>query len=362
MHTWYEPTPDAKLELEEGEISQEILEYNQAINIHPDLPAVPDAAEMWEPGGSPFLTLMQFFGDKKEEFYKRLDGFRRCVDSDWIAVKRLISYYLDSNWEIFDRQVNKIMPNTIPEHPSQLQRHDILHRMMDFMTAPLWIDLDYPEMKTEWNMTFNQTIKNKPEALKAYLDLSGLDDELIDLQRDLFHCYELFIDARSSFLPGLAVAMLLKQNHQIDEFRLFRDEFPSLRDMYISIFEACHKTLKHIVAVINILNRGGYNNFPNGFPKNLNKFSKLVNAKKYDYIQELNIWHDRWNNLLNRKLRNSIGHLSVRHDLPSGNLILKDGKAIPYLKFVVQCLTLVHPILLCCNAVKTLRIGLSCNQ
>lgn len=362
LQIWYKPKPDAKLELEEGEIYQEVLKHDQAINIHPDLPAIPDAAEMLEPGGSPFLTLMQLLGDKGEEFYKRLDRFRGCVDSDWIAVKRLMGYYLDSNWEIFDRQANKIMPDTLPEDPSQLQRHDILHRMMDFMTVPLWIELDYPEMKTDWNMTYNQAIKSAPEALKAYLTIGGLDDELIDLQRDLFHCFELYIDARSSYLPGLPVEMLLKGGNVIDDFRLFRDEFPLLRDIYISIFEACHKTLKYIVALLNILNRGGHNKFPDGFPKNLNKFSKLVNAKKYEYIKELKIWHDRWNRILNRNLRNSIGHLSVRHDLPSGNLILKDGKIVPYLRFVVQCLNMVHPLLLCCNAIKTYRIGLSLKQ
>jgi len=356
---WYKPSPGNKIEIEDGKLLPYTEKTDQVISIHPDLPAIPDAKDMNELGGSPFLMHHQLLGNRLEEFLKRLGMFRDIIDSDWKAIHRLITYYLDRNWEQFDIQGKKLIDENWPSVKSEMQRHDILHRFLDILCAPLWIKSYYPEMKEDWNLTFNEAIKKRPKELELYLELVKESQELPELQRSLFHCLELYINNKSGLLPGLAVEMYQDGLNDKNRLRLFRDEFPLLRDVYISSFEACHKTLNYIIGVLNIVYRGNYNSFINGDPKNLNKFAKLPNARKAQFLSELPMWSKYWSVLLNRPIRNAIGHHSVRHDLPSGMLLLKGDEKLPYLEFVIMSLRLIHPILACCNAVKIFLIAFS---
>lgn len=359
---WYEPKPGARLELDEGREVEESKSSTQVITIHPDLPAKADAREMWDEGGSPFIMHHQLLGDRFQEFYQRLNTFRETSDQDWLKVRRWIGYYVNSQWEDFDSEGKRIFEEYWPSPEKEWMRHDFLHKTLDTLFAPIWVNSYYPDMKAEW-CYLSGFPKGVPEALTKFAENSIRSGEIQEVQKEVFHCLDLFMENRSALLPGLAAEMYTRNKEEsIQELRLFRDEFAQLRDLYVVTFETCHHVLKYVVGVINIEKRGDCDDFGLAQPKSIEAFEKLSNAKKAGFITDLAQWQKNWPLLLDRNLRNAISHHSVGHDLANGTLVLKDGKVIPYLEFVVKSLHLIHPILLAANVLKYMHIICTINK
>ena len=120
----------------------------------------------------------------------------------------------------------------------------------------------------------------------------------------------------------------------LDQLRLALDEFHQLRDVYISCFEACCKAVRYLMAFINTATRGGPEKFTLTLPpklanrgvrrapsKNFIQFSRLPNFEKLAYVYEWPALDQGLNTTLDNKLRNYLGHNSVRHDLRTGMII-----------------------------------------
>jgi hypothetical protein len=79
-------------------------------------------------------------------------------------------------------------------------------------------------------------------------------------------------------------------------------------------------------------------------------------VNKREWLALFPEWHDRLDDLLDRRLRNDIGHASARHELPTG-MILRDGRApLPYTRFVQRLHRVLHLLLANANALKHMRI------
>ena len=361
----YEPELDAKLEIESGEILAKEEDISQTISIHSNLPMKAEAKEMWDDGGSPFIMHFSGLGDNYYEFDARLKEFKEIAKNDWLKVQRWIGYYLDNNWSQFDLEYENIFKGSLGEPKEIWHRHDLLHRSLDFLFSFLWVDPYYPNMKKEWA---ELVVKGEKENLGItdYMEKEMNSGNVNKIQKEIFHCLSLFMKHRDAILPGLVIEMYEPERKErlIEELRLFRDEFSELRDLYISTFEACHDTLKFVMAINNIVFRGNADDFGSSpkTPNNMKKFEKLTSFNKSSLINNLPSWEANWNFLLNRKIRNAIGHNSVRHDLPSGLLILDDGTSLPYLEFVIMTLRLIHPLLLSANVLKTYCIASTMNN
>lgn len=347
------------LELNGGELVTMHSNNFQVVTLHPDLPSVMNVDSFDPVGGSPFLLQHELLGNRFEEFYKRLRSFRGTVDKDWVAFRRWFGYYLDQNWDQFDKEGEKLLGELWKVPRSDFDRHHIVHLAMELLTAPLWVQPCFSDMKEDIAKA----------AGAASMDLSSFAvsrlTEVIELQRDLFHCLELFVDNRSGILPGLAVELYKKGDDAAQkDLRLLRDDFPLLRDFYIAAFEAAHNTLTFVVAIDNIRARKDPNAFPTGGPKSLKAFSKLSNADKAKVLETLDLkaWNSHWKELLDRSIRNAIGHHSIRHDLRSGMLISRDSAPIPYLIFVVKAFRMLHAILATEIALKYLRMAASLRE
>jgi len=352
---WYEPQPGARLELEDGEQIDKDDKPDQVLTIHPDLPSRAEAAEMWDEGGSPFIMHHQLLGEHFLEFNRRHKIFREVSSKDWLKVRRWLGYYVNSQWEDFDKEGRRIFEEIWPSPNEDWQRHDFVHKILDSLFAPLWVNPYYPDMKAEWLLSGFS--KGNTEAVKEFALNYIRTGEIRESQKRIFHCMELFMNNRSGLLPGLAAEMYIKdKGKSIQELRLFRDEFPQLRDFYVVTFEACHQVLKYVVGLNNIAKRGHADDFGHSEPSNIRAFEKLPNAKKIDFLTDLPQWQKNWPLVLDKNLRNAISHHSVRHDLATGMLVLKDGRAIPYLEFVVKSLRLNHAILLAANVLKMMHI------
>ncbi|MCK4849717.1 MAG: hypothetical protein KAT11_00120 [Phycisphaerae bacterium] len=329
---------------------------DQVTTLDSEMPSKPDAAEMWDPGGSPFLLHRHIMGDRFLEWRKRLDLFRSWAEHEWPALKRLISYYLDSNWGQFDVAGKGLLKKTWPDPTEIWQRHDYLHRLLDAAFMSLCVEMHYPDMKKQW---LESSLPPYADSAKtAVFAANAVNNDVINrLQKSIFHCLELFMENRSALLPGLPVHMYPSGKSQaVLELRLFRDDFPALRDLYVATFESCHKVLRYVVGQLNIAKRGNPDAFAEGSPKNITAFERLVSAEKARRLREIPFLCDVWIELLDRDLRNAISHHGVHHDLSSGKLMFDGYPELPYLEFVAKGLALIHPILFAANVLKTMHV------
>jgi hypothetical protein len=134
---WYNPQPGNRLELEAGRLLDNDENPDQIITLHPDLPAKAEAQGMMEPGGSPFLMLHSILGDKFENFMTRLHILNTSVEN-WTELRRWIGYYNDRNWPQFDIESERILGKAKDQAFEEWQRHDLIHRTLDEIFAPLW--------------------------------------------------------------------------------------------------------------------------------------------------------------------------------------------------------------------------------
>src|SRR5262249_39050381 len=156
---------------------------------------------------------------------------------NWVAFRRWLGYYLDQNREQFDIEGEKLLGKEWKKPLSDFDRHHILHFALELLTAPLWVKPCYPEMKDDIAKVLTTATVAAPSVLKQFATVHL--QEVVDLQRNLFHCFELYVDNRSSILPSLAVEMYNKGEEAAQmDLRILRDDFPRLRDLYIASFEA----------------------------------------------------------------------------------------------------------------------------
>jgi hypothetical protein len=240
-----------------------------------------------------------------------------------------------------------------------LDRHDWTLRVLEMLFDPLLVEFHYPEMIEAWHREWMKA--GAASALIAFAQQEVDSGRVRAAQEDIVHCLDLFVKNRSGILPGLA-AQMYREGWQraTQDLRLFRDDFPLLRDLYINTFEACHAVLRFVVGFVNLGRRTDANNFGQAEPRNLHQFSRhqfsrLPNARKASLLGEVPAWDKGWAAVLDRSLRNGIGHRLVRHDLSAGALVWRDGRSVPYLDFVLKSLRLVHALLAAANVLRTIR-------
>lgn len=362
---WYEPSPGARLELEEGRQVPEPEKTEQVITVHPDLPAFSDAKYIADTDGSPFLMNHRLLGDRFEEFYSRLKEFRGLSGNDWKNLRRLIAHYLSRKWPEFDKMGEQILGKKWETPANDSQRHDLAHNLLDHLTAPLWISDHYPSMKLSWYESWSIGRSVPPDTKKTILKYMHTEEargEIAVLQRQVFHVLELFMNSRTSWLPALPAAMYCQQaNRSLDELRVFRADFPILRDLFLATFETCHRALKYVLAPGNAVRRCKVDDFGDNCAS-FKSFDRLPSARKAEFLKNLSAWESRWSTIFNRKLRNAIGHNDVFHDLSSGMIVVKRKEEIPYIEFLVGVLNLIHGILAVAHVLKFYGIAGSSNQ
>lgn len=347
--------PDLKLELEAGEQVEGFHETEQVVTIDANIPTRFDTKNMGDPGGSPFIYLSMILGPEGAgAINDRKTQFRQLVNDDWVDLKRLLRYYVDRNWTMFDKGLTKFLPENCVSRP--WHRHDVIHKLLDIFTAPIWARDIYPRMKEEWNSIF---VPIGPHAERVIL-LSqnfSIDPEIIELQEHLFDCFATYVDEHDAILPGFVAESLPEPLDQYGDLRVLRDDFPALRDINIQVFEACNKALPVLVEMINMAKRGEFDLYLHPpdirrTPRTRAQFHKLTSNDKAKYLSELQVWSTGWGFCLDRHLRNRIGHRQVRHDLPTGTLLGTSDAPIAYTIFLAKTHRLLYPILTVLNAIK----------
>lgn len=356
------------LELESAELLKEdVGDDAPAVSISADIPSVAGAPSMTVPGGSPFMHFAGLVGlDQMQRFIatRDLSQERRLEVAPLLT--RLVTYYQNNDHHRFDLNVKPLLPEGVAP-TADWHRADILHRLFDLLVVPV-LALEewpaYPEMKAEFNALWSPNAANA-SLFKVFARREARSTALRSIHRDLFELLNRYVSNIPAILPGAMCNMVpADKQSEIDELRLFRDDFEGLRDLYIHAFETSHKALSWIVGAANIGQREAVDAFltppdlkPGGkVAASMKQFDRLANAERRKYLYCLPKWNAKWDEIFDRSLRNDFGHASARHDLTTGNLHRDGHPDLPYTRFVQRAHRVGHGLLACANALKIIRI------
>jgi hypothetical protein len=365
-----------RLELADGRKLRSEKTCTEVVSINPEIPAFAEAKSMAEPGGSAFITFYQWLGpDGIMQYQRAFYQMKHFVRSDWKRLSRLSTYYLNHDWDHFDKTIGQLVPKGESDLPVEWKRDHETHYLYDVFFGPMWAlqpDKHFMEMKAAWNALWSADRPHFNEIV-SFAQAEIKTPAFTNTQKELFEQLGRYVDLINAMFPGLLCDLLPdKYQPQIDQLRLFRDEYELLRDLYIQSFETSHKVLRWVLGTVNADIHGDPNKFvpPPGMnpevakrpPKNLSVFTKSSSANKREWLVLLPEWHKRWDIILDRHLRNDIGHASARHQLPTG-LIQRDGRPpLPYTRFVQKAHRILHPLLACANVLKIMRIYAAMGQ
>jgi len=360
---------ETRLELFEGRLLTSEEGLTNVVSINPEYPSIPGASSLEEPEGSAFLMFSRLLGMERLLGFQSATGQARAlVAQEWGGLQRLTTYYLNRDWGHFDPAVAELLPDTDLNFAAEWNRDHVLHFLYDVLLVP-FVALDteplYVEMKREWNGVWSEKGSHFPEMVR-FAKSEVATQHFRDVQRDLFGHIGRYIGLLSALMPGLLCNMLpLEHQPKVDhELRLFRDDYELLRDLYIQVFETCHKALRWVIGAANTDQSGDPNLFSpevsgaskRDAPKSLDAFDGETSAKKRRLLAAVSGWDKRWDVLFDRKMRNDIGHASAHHDFATGLILRTAGPPIAYTRFVARTQRLVHPLLASLGALKLVRI------
>lgn len=357
---------ETTLVIESGEIMTGDPEGRPALTVSADIPCVPSASSMEVHGGSPFLHFSSLIGLAEIDRYNQLSmEMRESLKENGSDLARLTAYYRRGDWVRFDASLRALSGRAEGMPSVDWQREDAIHRLWEMLVVPLlYLDRSnfFPLMKEEWSVLWNDTGAHF-NALIDFAVSEVATDSFKACHSDLLSAIERYSAKATAILPGALANMVpAAKQPEVDELRLYRDDFEMLRDLYVNTFEACHKALRWVVGAHNIAARGSADSFvaPVGSnenpPSSLKKYAGLTSARKRLYLQPLSVWNDSWDLLLDRSLRNDFGHASARHDLSSGTLI-RDGKTpLGYVRFLQKVHHSGHALMACAGVMKLIRV------
>ena len=310
-------------------------EPSVVVTIHPDVPMRHDAdsRKSMDLGTFPTLTLAELTGDRAMELFQAMAVGSEAAEDLWPKVARSVEYYLADNRELLMSTLRDIWGRE-SELPSETahERASLTNGAM----VVVWRQIVGPETQGD---PFIRSYWEKDRAAftecPKYIEMAQTlesDGTLSGIQRLVIDQLNTFIRTFESWRMGILPRLLDEAAKQkVDGLRVFRDEFSTLRDLYLQGFEVVCKTLRFAMAAHNTVERGDPDDFgpqaPPGVsdqkrnpPPNLKGYDRLANADKLCYVRNVPEWSE-WADYLNSTIRNTVGHATARHELTTGRIV-----------------------------------------
>ncbi len=337
----------------DGREARFVDESDAVVNIVTDLPHDPRATSMEVFGGSPFIMHFQLLGEPYVKWAENRSTFLDVVRINWHDVVRWYGFYVRRDWARFDEHARRYWSDKWSIPSSMLDRHDVIHRALEVIFLPLFPKGEY----VNWKIMTRQPIN---EA--SWTDVASFargwtrNRDVSSVQQEIFTLLDHFVQLRWALLPGLLLQLYDAVGKAPDPtWRITRDDFRQLRDLYITIFETAHRCIPIVLAFDNTLRRGNPDRFPDNTSMALAKVQALRPVDREKLLVLFDPWGGEVRSLLNRKLRNAIGHGSVVHDLRTGRVVTRDT-SIGYAAFVSLVGASIQVPLLCLDIIKLLLV------
>jgi hypothetical protein len=325
------------------------------VNIFTDLPVDPIANSL-EPNGSAYLMHFRNLDEAMLTWSEHTSRFRSLIDAEWSNIVRWYGYYVRRDWLRYDEHAKMFFGEDWPAVPNALVRHDAIQRALEVVFLPLFPGGEY----VRWNLGVRMSSRGESgnwDAVRHFAERRLKSHDVADVQRDLFDILDQFVRCRWQLLPGM-ILNVYRAVGVVDDpnWRITRDDFRSLRDLHNSIFEKSYKYLPDVMALNNCLSRGGPDRFPISSSLQLATVERYRAVDKEKVLKTYDSWGGEIAKILDRQLRNAIGHSSATHELFSGDVTGPKIK-VRYADFVAQTALGLQVALLCLNVEKLLLIG-----
>lgn len=339
------------------------------VTANPFVPARSEADWDDPEGGFSMMTLFHLLGGDVEPYFRATGGRRAAIAEGWPKVRRLYEYYLDENWSMFDRVFGTDFGTSgLPSGATTHERATRAHHPMLAVTGSIAVPTEAMErFLTRYSMKHTAALAN--DEYRAFMREEGSSGRISRLQRATFDAIDLFI-ARSEMWALGALARHVDESRRpdLDGMVLARDEFGETRDLFQQGFEVICKSLRYLVAAQNVVKRGDPNDFgvdhpgtvpANSRPTTLANYEGLSNAYKIAYVNQVPGW-EAFAAALDNKVRNTIGHASVRHDLRSGKVVSdRNPDGVTYLQFIEGVYTMFEALSVTLQVLRFARVSSS---
>ena len=332
------------------------------VTTHPDFPHDPNLT--FE---SPFLEARMVFGDDFDRFIASLAQFLQGVEELWPHVERAYGYYLQEDWAHFDAVMSSVLGPDWADPPTELDRHDRVHRLLSVILMPLSANARYPAMKEQlW-----ASARVDVGALRKFAQEPMNKADIKIVQRRIFDQIRRMIEMRDAWRPALALAFLHESGTTLpDSWRLPGDNFHLLRDAYRQNFELACQALFMLVATKNTeegrpaksicasdYSSGWVPHFDNTsmLPRTVQQFKGKRAEIKELYLEGFPAVREAWEEVFSRRLRNGIAHADAELVTTRG-MVLSGADEFSYMDFVRTTIAQLQLLMLFIDFAKLLRI------
>jgi len=317
------------------------------------------------------LTLKFLCQDRSLEYVTAANQGIDFLEERWPDIERALRYYLNSDNQRFEAAAKKmgpILPNigfaTTHERASQL--YTLLGAASLRIMAPSGEGKVFVHL-----LGLEHTAALREGSYRAYAKELFSSGQVLDLERRQLEELLNFVDHAESWRMGM-LPRYMRPDVDLEalDWRVLRNEFPILRDLYIHGFETVCRGLGPLMAAQNTVKRKNPNDFgevsPEGRPNkklpppaSIAKFERLGNADKLAFVRAIpGISH--LDTLLNGHLRNAIGHSSARHDLQTGRIVTdRMPQGITYLDFMAKVADVFEALMLIIQVTRFMRVASS---
>lgn len=322
-------------------------------------------------GGMTNLTLSYLCDDRCADYIGVANRGIFFLEHKWPDVKRAIRYYLQSDSKRFSAAAKKA--DMILQGVGFETTHERASQLYTLVGATTTTLMDPSDGGAVFLHRFGlkHTAALQRVSYRTYARETLSVGNLLEVERrqleELIH----FIDQAESWRMGMLPRYIRSDVDLEDlDWRVLRDEFALLRDLYVQGFETVCRGLAPLVAAQNVIKRCDPNDFgdvlPEGVhkrkglpPASVSKYEKLSNADKLAYVKAIpGIAY--LETLMDRSLRNAIGHSSARHDLHTGRIVTdKLPKGISYLDFMGKVADIFEALALIAQVTRAMRIASS---
>ncbi|MFJ7751074.1 hypothetical protein ACIQXM_14075 [Arthrobacter sp. NPDC097144] len=337
------------------------------ITVNPFVPSRYDADSYSGVGAFPTLTLASVLGHETYLVFREDRAEASChVEELWPSARMVFEYYLQKNWEMFDKVVTTKFDLESVGQTSH-QRTTVAYQSVAVATVKIVGQSGDRSAKLFSRFGRKHVAALQEMPYTTVIRTRGADAG--QLEHDLFQVVEHFIGDYESWEMGRLVRFIdASAAGVLEELVLFRDEFPLVRDLYQQGFEMACKCLWILVAAQNGTKRKDANAFGDDHPatvprakqaKTLAQYDKLPNAYKIAYAAQVPGW-ECLSMFLNSGRRNTIGHATARHDLRSGRIITdKDPDGITYIDFLGETFGVFEALVVLMQVLRTTRVASS---
>jgi hypothetical protein len=285
-------------------------------------------------GGSAWIQLRGFMG---EQGYLAYIASKEAMQSqrlyDYALLRRASGHYKRDDWTGTGALLSGLM-SSIGTLGASLHPAFVFSCLTDTAFLPI-LDIS-TKGQTNRELLGVLDVACKRDQI-AYLDalMTAFDSQgfreararSVDAAMRIFDSFDALV------LPLATERFTPAWRQRLAEFRVFRDDFDSLKALYVDIFESMNQVLMWVGTFLNLGRRRSTTDWSDGKSTTFASGEKNWRAVDREFIvDEL----PNCKTLLakaSRSFRNDVGHFSVRVDITTGELVLKGGARTSLLSF-----------------------------